>query len=364
MALMDKIFQRKASIFHCKHCGHIELMSVAHKANVVCTQCQREGVAYDCVFFVRKLIERYTALAHQYRALQETKKNETQTTNNESILYQPSKQSNSIAQESPNLQHLQTNLLHNVNFKETDILSSREQHKMLEDWFAARDIQLQFDYSAVDTSGFFDDASLLLGQYYPLCKTILNSAKWAYHNKRPSFNIDLGKYTQQEAKSLRELCQNLYNYSIFTRYIYRKENKVAQLFLQNTQVIQQFLTGGWLEWYVLMKLLERAKSRGQHFVFSCSRSTKFVFRNQDVHELDVLFMTQHKLPVVIECKSGEFRQDIPKLVNIQKRLGLPVENFIVLALDNDQQQANALSKMYPLTFASLNDWQEKVSRLL
>lgn len=99
-------------------------------------------------------------------------------------------------------------------------------------------------------------------------------------------------------------------------------------------------------------MLAEAKQRGKTYAFSCARNVKIRFSNEDVYELDVVFRPAGQPPLVIECKSGEFRQDIEKYVRLRKRLNLPAAKFIVLATDLEDAQAAALGSMYGLTFVT------------
>ena len=77
------------------------------------------------------------------------------------------------------------------------------------------------------------------------------------------------------------------------------------------------------------------------------------FANEDLHELDVVFLPTGKQPLIIECKTGEYRRDLDKYLTLRKRLNIPAENFILLVTDIDEAQAKAFSSMYELTFLTL-----------
>lgn len=69
-------------------------------------------------------------------------------------------------------------------------------------------------------------------------------------------------------------------------------------------------------------------------------------------------------PVVIECKSGEFRRDIKKYILLKKKLNLPGSHFIILTTDIDSEQSVALSKMYDLTFLSLQEFKQYIAKIM
>ena len=68
------------------------------------------------------------------------------------------------------------------------------------------------------------------------------------------------------------------------------------------------------------KMLEEAKQKGKDYAFSCARNVKVKFGNEDKQELDVVFLPMGKEPIVVECKSGEFRRDIEKLCTLEKTI--------------------------------------------
>jgi hypothetical protein len=75
-----------------------------------------------------------------------------------------------------------------------------------------------------------------------------------------------------------------------------------------------------------------------------------IFPNEDLHELDVFFLVEGNTPVCIECKTGEFRQDIDKYLRLRKRLGIDRSQFILCCLGLGDEQAAGLSSMYELSF--------------
>lgn len=115
--------------------------------------------------------------------------------------------------------------------------------------------------------------------------------------------------------------------------------------------MRQFFDGGWLEWYAFIELLKQTREHGR--AFSCARGVKVVFSNEDLHELDVVCLPAGQQPILIECKSGEFRRDIDKYLRLRKRLGIDRSRFIICASDLTQEQASGLSAMYELTFVNL-----------
>ena len=175
---------------------------------------------------------------------------------------------------------------------------------------------------------------------------------WAYGKNHTGINLDIGKLSQQDGQILNDLCRRFYGQTLFAKYFYQKQDKIIRLTLQRTTAVRNFFGGGWLEWFALGKLLAEAKQRGKAYGFSCARNVKIRFGNEDLHELDVVFLPSGGMPIIVECKSGEFRRDIEKYVRLKKRLGLPDSHFVILATDVDDSQIVGLSRMYGLTFVT------------
>ena len=139
---------------------------------------------------------------------------------------------------------------------------------------------------------------------------------------------------------------------------------MIHLKLQAATPIRQFFNGTWLEWFALNEILTLAKQYGKNYNFSCARSAKIRFTNEDLHELDVLFLPKNKQLIVIECKTGEYRQNLDKYLNLRKRLNIPTDNFILLVTNINEAQAKSLSSMYQLTFATLTGLIEQLKKVM
>lgn len=117
-----------------------------------------------------------------------------------------------------------------------------------------------------------------------------------------------------------------------------------------------------MEWFVFMKLLEFV--REQQLPVACLRSLSVIFPNEDVHELDVFFLINNRIPVCIECKTGEFRQHIEKYSTLRKRLKLEKTQFLLCVIGLSQEQTQGLSSMYDVTFVNEKNFLQHVEQLL
>lgn len=331
-------------IYRCNQCGFVseDAQTPVHSPTA-CGRCGKPSTVYGTVFFVEELIKRLAATTRELNTL----KQQTQgTTATPSLVANAASIATRPAAPQANIQDLAT----------------EAQHAPLKAWFAARQIDARIDPRRVDTSGFFDDAALLLGSNHALFAELIDRVRYAYRKSHGWLNLELASLAQKDAQAINQLCQKLYEHTFFARYHYQKPEKILRLTLQSAPAVRQFFDGGWLEWYALMLLLAQLQSHAEGA--SCARGVEVVFPNEDLHELDVVALPAGRAPICIECKGGEFRRDIDKYLRLRKRLGLEREHFILCSTELTDEQAAGLSAMYELTFVNLQTLGQHLQRLL
>jgi hypothetical protein len=339
-------------IYRCNKCGFIaETVPLLPGSKIPCARCANPSSVYETVFFAEKLAEKYFAALREIEALKAADKPATSAvaTNPSGATPAPTADAPAIA-------------LDQLNLHNTALLATAEQHQPLKQWFEARQIEARFDYDKVDTTGFFDDAARALGDNLALFGELLDRIRYAYRNSHSGLNLELASLSQKDAQALNTLCRQFYSHTLFARYNYQKPEKIVRLGLQTAPTVRQFFDGGWLEWFVLVELLEQLKAKKRPF--SCARGVKVVFANEDLHEIDVMALVDGQTPIYIECKTGEFRREIDKLLRIKKRLGLSRQHFIICASDISAEQATGLSAMYELSFVNLDTLAGKLQSVL
>jgi DNA-directed RNA polymerase subunit M/transcription elongation factor TFIIS len=320
------------AIHRCTQCGHLAEVSADQiGSRLICPKCSAAGTAHDTVMYVGKLLERYFASRREIEVLRDMDKVTAPSASTViQTVVQPVQPADFDA--------------HN-----TQTLSTPEQHEGLKRWFSARRIKAEFDFEAVNTTGFFDEAADLLGEDLAMSGDLLSRLRWAYRKDVNFLNIKLSEMSQKDGQAYNALCQKLYSYSFFAKYNYQRNDKLIRLNLQPAPTVRRFFEGGWLEWRAFMAMLNLCQER--KLAFSCARNAKVVFENEDLHELDVVFLINDTL-ICIECKSGEFRHDIEKMTRLLRKLGLSKRQFIVCATDMDDTQATGMTAMYELSFVT------------
>jgi hypothetical protein len=249
-----------------------------------------------------------------------------------------------------------------INLFNTTAFADDGQYAPIVDWFKKQKVKIKVDPRQLDTTGFFDEVAVSLGDNYDTLKDIIEKIKRTQKKGYQNLSIPLAQKSQKESKEIIEFCQKLYEYSFVAKYFYQKQDKIIRLALQPAPAIVQFFSGGWFEWFVFIKITEYL--RGKQRNFSCSRNISVTFANEDLHELDVFFLVDGRLPICIECKTGEFRPDIEKYLKLRKRVHMDKSNFLLCVVGLSQEQAQGLSSMYDLTFVNEQNLLEHIGRLV
>lgn len=329
------------TIFRCNQCGHLDELSPGAAGTMLpCPRCDTPGKAYDAVLFVGKLLEKLFAQQAELGRRRAAGAGE-----------EPRAARDGAAATSDTFD------LHNSAALSTDL-----QHGPVREWFQRRQIHVRTNPKGVDTTGFFDEVGVAIGANFALLKEVVDRIRFAQLKGFAQATIHLDRKTPEQAQAITSFCRQLYDYSFVARCFHPKDDKpMIRLVLQTVPAVREFFNGAWLEWFVLMTLLESAREQGRRY--SCARNLVITLQNQDTFELDVFFLIDGARPVCVECKSGEFRQDIDRCLTLRKRLGIAREDFIVCAAGLDPEQATGLSSTYDLTFCNEQDLRRRLDQM-
>lgn len=252
--------------------------------------------------------------------------------------------------------------LQDIDIHHTSVLTEPQQYAPLIRWFQYKHISVKVNQKALDTKGFFDEIAMNLGEHYAILHEVSDKIKHIQSKGYTNVKLMLSKKSQQDIQSITEFCRELYDYSFITKYFYQKKEKIVRLSLQTAPVIVNFFNGEWMEWFVLMKLLKFCQEK--RLEYSCLRNFTITFPNGDNHEIDVFFLLKGQIPLCIECKSGEFRQDIDKYLTLRKRLQIDKTQFLMCIMGLSQRQSQGLTSMYDLTFRNEKNFLNHLEPLL
>jgi hypothetical protein len=248
-----------------------------------------------------------------------------------------------------------------IDLANTDFLATELQHGPIYDWFHEKQIKVQANLRGVDTSGFFDEVAEVIGGNFEVLKEVLERIRWSQQKEHASATIHLEKKSPEDAMAISAFCEQLYDFSFVAKCFHNKPENNVRLILQTAPTIRNFFNGEWLEWHALMTCLRYAKERKRRF--SCTRGLHLTLASGDPCELDVFMLIDGKVPVCIECKTGEFRQNIDRYLSLRKRLGLEAKQFVMCIAGLSDENAKAFSAMYDLAFVNERSLAGHLGRL-
>ena len=328
------------AILRCNNCNYLREVPNEHAGKTVkCPVCEQLAPIHDSVAFIKKVIEKYNILLAKYRELEQLA---------------PLKDSTSVVVSA-------TSSNEEIDLHNTTAMRNSTQFKPIIDWFETKQIQVDVNLQALDTQGFYDEIAVDLGNNFDVLQNILEKIKKTQRSNYTTVNLNISKQSQKEIKLITGFCKDLYDYSFVAKYFYNKNEKRIHLTLQPAPAIINFFNGEWLEWYVFMKLVKVFYEKKD--LFSCLRSFTINFPNEDKHEIDIFFLINSRIPLFIECKSGEFRSMIEKYNRLRKRLNIDKSNFLVLVLGISEEQTNGLTNMYDVTFVNEKNFISHISQL-
>lgn len=328
------------AILRCNNCAYLREVPNEHVGKTVkCPVCEQASAIHDTVAFVKKLIDKYGVLLGKYRELEQSSVPASEARGPEIILGKDEE----------------------VDLHNTAVMSNSMQYKPIISWFERKNIKVEVNHNALDTQGFYDEVAVELGDQFQVLQEVLDKIRKTQRNNYTSVVLNLNDYSQNQIKTITGFCKNLYEFSFVAKYFYNKNEKRVHLTLQTMPAIVGFFNGEWLEWYVFMKLLKHFYESKR--LFSCLRSFNIQFANEDKYEVDVFFLINSRIPVFIECKSGEFRSFIEKYSKMRRRLDIEKENFLLLVLGVSDEQVLGLTKMYDITFVNESNFIQHIARL-
>ena len=338
------------AILLCNKCGHLrEVRSEYAGKSVICPQCKQDNTVHDTIRFLKYLIGKYR---EKNRELQSLKEQLAPVTQEESADAAESEDSTIAARQ----------LLSDVDIHNTTTLADPQQYRPIVTWMNRRGIRLDIDHQAIDTTGFFDEVAVRLGDGYETLKLVSNQIKFIHQKGYTNVKLTLSKSSEEQIAAITDFCRQLHDYSFVSRYLYNRKEKTVHMTLQTAPAIVRFFLGEWMEWFVFMKVLNSFLEQG--VPVSCLRRFHVNFPNEDKFEIDGFFLIGNEIPVCIECKTGEFRQDIKKFSFLRKKLNLDRTQFLVCAIGLNETQIQGFNSMYDVTFANESNFLQYVQRLV
>jgi phage FluMu protein Com len=334
------------ALFRCNKCGHLREVANDHIGkSAKCPQCQQVNPIHDTLVYIEKILERYFAQRKELIRLQQ---NETATDSLDiQVIDAPSGELFSLK---------------DVDIHNTTELTNDQQYQPIITWFAAHRVTVQVNPKELDTTGFFDEVAIELGNHYETLREASEKIKRIQNKGYTNVNFQLAQKSQKHIQEIVNFCNQLYKFAFVAKCFYQKQEKILKLTLQTAPTIVQFFNGVWLEWFVFMKMFRLLQQK--NIAFSGARSITVTLPNEDYYELDAFFLINGGIPLCIECKSGEFRQDLDKYSRLRKRLNIDKNHFLLCVAGLSDEQAQGLTSMYEVTLVNERSFISHVDQLL
>lgn len=329
------------ALLRCIKCQHVREVGNDYTGKVVkCPECNLPTPIYDTVTFVKALTLKYIDQNKELKKLQQS----------------------CVDNDALKNQSVESGTDDDIDIYHTKVLTQAEVYQPIVKWFEERNIKIRIDQDAIDTTGFFDEIALSLGNNFSVLKFVSDQIKYVQNKGYTNVKLVLANKSENEIKQIKAFCKELYDYSFVAKYFFQKKDNIIRLTLQTAPKIRSFFNGIWMEWFTLMKLLEYF--RDNKINASSMRNLKISFSKDSSNELDIFFLTQKNIPVCIECKSGEFREDIEKYLKLKKQLKIGKTQFIICIFGLSQIQTEGMSSMYDLTFTNELNFIDHIQKIV
>ena len=203
----------------------------------------------------------------------------------------------------------------------------------------------------------------LMGRKYSLIKKFYEKIK-SNMNSGNSFSINLRDEPQQVIGTTCHVATELHRIKFLEEYGYYKASKRLEARASRSSEAQNFLSGKWLERYVMNRLICLAKRQTGKIDFACVANAEVTLPDRDDFEMDLLFRFNDQF-YWVESTTGEYQDKVQKYSKIASDLlGLQRNQAIMVLTDVSQDAKTRLSSLYHLSVISVDEVEATFERIL
>jgi len=322
------------ALFHCKICSHRQEVPNDHIGRKAkCPKCQNISTIQDTLAYITTLTDKYLEVTEHLSMLERGLSDNFFRENSDSL---------PILDPSGEIDYD----IHN-----TDMYAQEGQYTPITTWLKGRKISATINPDLMNTKGFFDEIAIMMGDSFQVLEPMIKQIKYIQSRGFDKVKIPLAKYSKAETQQIIDFAKTLHEYSFIQKFWHDKTKKSLYLTLQSDMPrIQGFFMGLWMEWYVMIKIFGLFQQK--NISLPLARGMHITFGDKQKNELDIFFINERDEPVVIECKTGEFRQDISKYISLRKKIGLKKENFILCVFGLPDELIHGFNTMFDISFAN------------
>lgn len=199
----------------------------------------------------------------------------------------------------------------------------------------------------------FEHLSRHIGQHFDLLAPFYEKMKRAVATGKTS-RIDIENYSEPERSAAVQLGTLLYRHGMLKDFYYHRSPKKQLRVIPNKDgEIQQFLTGGWLEIYVVWLLSRRLRARMSPAKYQVMFNVKGTLPDEREFESDLMACIDGRL-LWLECKTGQWQDYSARFRGLVKTFGTDRAGAgLVLIKPPDGSTRSRATDMLDMTLLSL-----------
>jgi len=210
----------------------------------------------------------------------------------------------------------------------------------------------------------FEHLARHLGQHFSLLSVFYEKMKRAVATGRTT-RVDIDGYTEAERSAAVQLGTLLYRHGMLKDFYYhRSPRKQLRVIPTKDGETQQFLTGGWLEIYVVWLLSKRLTGHLQPNQYQVLFNVKGTLPTGNEFEADYMACVNGRL-LWLECKTGQWQDYSARFRGLVKVFGSERNGAgLVLIKSPDASTRSRATDMLDMTLLSLDDVESYVDEFL
>lgn len=199
----------------------------------------------------------------------------------------------------------------------------------------------------------FEHLARHMGQHFDVLAPFYEKMKRAVATGKTS-RIDIENYSEPERSAAVQLGTLLYRHGMLKDFYYHRSPKKQLRVIPNKDgEIQQFLTGGWLEIYVVWLLTRRLKARMNTSKYQVMFNVKGTLPDEREFESDLMACIDGRL-LWLECKTGQWQDYSARFRGLVKTFGTDRQGAgLVLIKPPDGNTRARATDMLDMTLLSL-----------
>jgi hypothetical protein len=199
----------------------------------------------------------------------------------------------------------------------------------------------------------FEHLARHMGQHFDVLAPFYEKMKRAVATGKTS-RIDIDNYSEPERSAAVQLGTLLYRHGMLKDFYYHRSPKKQLRVIPNKDgEIQQFLTGGWLEIYVVWLLTRRLRARMNTAKYQVMFNVKGTLPDEREFESDLMACIDGRL-LWLECKTGQWQDYSARFRGLVKTFGTDREGAgLVLIKPPDGSTRARATDMLDMTLLSL-----------